>query len=103
MAIEAFARAKINLALHVTGLRADGYHLLDSVVAFADVGDRITVEPADNLTLHITGPFAAGLSAADNLCLRAARTLHPTRGAKMTLDKHLPLASGIGGGSADAA
>ena len=103
MAVEAFARAKINLALHVTGRRTDGYHLLDSLVAFADVGDRITVEAAETLTLHITGPYAAGLSTTDNLCLKAARALHPSRGARITLDKHLPIASGIGGGSADAA
>ncbi len=103
MAVEAFARAKINLALHVTGRRGDGYHLIDSMVAFADLGDRVTVEPAKTLTLHLTGPYAADLSAADNLCLKAARALHPTRSARITLEKHLPVASGIGGGSADAA
>lgn len=103
------ARAKINLALHVTGRRADGYHLLDSLVAFADFGDRITVEPAPGLSLQITGPKAAGLSAGpDNLVLRAAAAFgagvdRAGRGARITLDKHLPVASGIGGGSADAA
>lgn len=102
-AIEAIARAKVNLALHVTGRRADGYHLLDSLVAFAETGDVIRVEPADRLSLHLTGPFAAGLSDTDNLVLRAARALHPSRGARITLDKRLPIASGIGGGSADAA
>ena len=103
MAVEAIARAKVNLTLHVTGRRGDGYHLIDSLVAFADIGDRITVEAAETLTLHITGPYAYGLSATDNLCLKAARALHPTRGARITLDKQLPIASGIGGGSADAA
>ena len=103
MATDAFARAKINLALHVTGRRADGYHLLDSLVAFAAVGDTITAEPAATLTLHITGPQGAILSTTDNLCLRAARALHPSMGARLTLNKRLPIASGIGGGSADAA
>lgn len=103
MATKAFARAKINLALHVTGRRTDGYHLLDSLVAFADVGDHIIAEPAPTLSLHLTGPKSAGLSDTENLVLRAARALHPSLGAKLTLDKHLPVASGIGGGSADAA
>ena len=103
MAIEALARAKINLALHVTGQRSDGYHLIDSIVAFADLGDRLTVAAAPALTLTITGPFAAGLSPTDNLVLRSARTLHPTLGADIILEKSLPVASGIGGGSADAA
>lgn len=98
------ARAKINLALHVTGRRADGYHLLDSLVAFADFGDRITVEPAEALSLRITGPKAAGLGAGpDNLVLRAASAFGSGQGARITLEKHLPVASGIGGGSADAA
>lgn len=102
MAVERLARAKINLALHVTGRRADGYHLLDSLVAFADLGDRITVSPADSLTLKLTGPMAAGLMAeTDNLVLRAACVMGG--GAAITLEKHLPVASGIGGGSADAA
>jgi 4-diphosphocytidyl-2-C-methyl-D-erythritol kinase len=103
MATKAFARAKINLALHVTGRRDDGYHLLDSLVAFAGIGDQITAEPAPSLSLHLTGPQSAGLSNTDNLVLRAARALHPSLGARITLDKHLPVASGIGGGSADAA
>jgi 4-diphosphocytidyl-2-C-methyl-D-erythritol kinase len=103
-AVQRLARAKINLALHVTGRRADGYHLLDSVVAFAAVGDVVRVEPAPSLSLRITGPMAAGLSAGpDNLVLRAAACFAPGRGAAITLDKRLPIASGIGGGSADAA
>ncbi len=96
-----FAAAKINLALHVTGQRADGYHLLDSVVVFAGVGDWVTVAPADRLSLTVTGPQGAGLSGDDNLVLRAARCLGVS--AAMALEKHLPVASGIGGGSADAA
>lgn len=103
MAIEALARAKINLALHVTGRRSDGYHLLDSLVAFAALGDRISVVRASGLSLTISGPFASELSQTDNLVLKAARALHPTLGARITLEKNLPLASGIGGGSADAA
>lgn len=103
-AVERWARAKINLALHVTGRRADGYHLLDSLVAFAETGDRIIVTDAQDLSLTVTGPMAVGLSAGpDNLVLRAAMALGQDRGAAITLEKHLPLASGIGGGSADAA
>lgn len=100
---EAFAPAKINLTLHVTGQRSDGYHLLDSLVVFADFGDRLTVRKAKDLTLQITGPMAAGLSSGeDNLVLRAARLAGVTDAA-ITLDKQLPAAAGIGGGSADAA
>ncbi|WP_207102929.1 4-(cytidine 5'-diphospho)-2-C-methyl-D-erythritol kinase [Paracoccus shandongensis] len=94
------APAKLNLALHVTGRRADGYHLLDSLVAFAGVGDVVALEPGP-LSLRIDGPFAAGLSGDDNLCLRAARLAGAD--AAITLTKTLPVASGIGGGSADAA
>ncbi len=96
-----FAPAKINLALHVTGQRADGYHLLDSVVVFAGVGDWVVASPADRLRLTVTGPQGAGLSSDDNLVLRAARCLGVD--AALVLEKHLPVASGIGGGSADAA
>lgn len=102
MAVELLARAKINLALHVTGRRADGYHLLDSLVAFAECGDRLRLAKAQALSLTLTGPRAAGLSAGpDNLVWRAAGLMG--RGAAITLEKHLPIASGIGGGSADAA
>ena len=101
--VEVFAPAKINLSLHVTGQRADGYHLLDSPVVFAGVGDSIAVAPSDSLSLTIDGPEAAGLAAGpDNLVLRAARFLSPDRGAAIRLTKRLPLASGIGGGSAEA-
>ncbi|MFC3181470.1 4-(cytidine 5'-diphospho)-2-C-methyl-D-erythritol kinase [Cypionkella sinensis] len=100
MTLRVFAPAKINLALHVTGQRGDGYHLLDSLVVFAGVGDWVTAEASDQLSLRVTGPFGAGLSG-DNLVLRAARCLGVT--AALELDKQLPVASGIGGGSADAA
>lgn len=99
-----FAPAKINLALHVTGQRPDGYHLIDSLVVFAPVGDRLTAVPADELSLTVTGPFAEGVPADEsNLVLKAARLLGRGRGAAITLEKCLPVASGIGGGSADAA
>ena len=99
-----FAPAKINLALHVTAQRGDGYHLLDSLVVFADVGDRITVAAADAVSLTVTGPTAAGLTPGDdNLVLRAARAFGAAPGAAITLEKNLPVASGIGGGSSDAA
>lgn len=106
------ARAKINLALHVTGQRDDGYHLLDTLVTFADYGDVVVVDPSDDLTLSVTGPYAKTLcSDAENLVLRAATALRdrfagPTstrQGAHIALEKNLPIASGIGGGSADAA
>lgn len=106
MPSEAFAPAKVNLALHVTGRRADGYHTLDSLVAFVGVGDMIAVEASDSLTLDIDGPFARDLATDpddDNLVLRAARLLSADRGASIRLTKNLPVASGIGGGSADAA
>lgn len=97
------AKAKINLCLHVVGQRDDGMHLLDSLVVFADVGDVLTCEPASGLTLEINGPFGDGLSVGpDNLVLQAAEFLGVT-GAKLQLQKNLPVASGIGGGSADCA
>ena len=99
-----FAPAKVNLALHVTGRRADGYHLLDSVVVFADVGDWLGLAPADALSLRVSGPRADGVPTdARNLIWRAAQAFGPGPGAAITLDKHLPHAGGIGGGSADAA
>jgi 4-diphosphocytidyl-2-C-methyl-D-erythritol kinase len=102
------APAKLNLYLHVVGRRADGYHRLDSLVAFAGVHDTIRAAPANALTLELQGPFGAALSnEADNLVLRAARALADIAGvrpwAALTLVKRLPVASGIGGGSADAA
>jgi len=102
MAATEFAPAKINLTLHVTGRRADGYHLLDSLVVFAGVGDQVSGTLADPPSLTVTGPMAAGLSGeGDNLVLRAARAMGVS--AQIVLEKHLPVSSGIGGGSADAA
>lgn len=103
-----FAPAKVNLYLHVLGRRPDGYHRLDSLVVFADVGDEVVAAPAEDLTLAVEGPFAAALPAgADNLVLRAAWALAEAAGvparARLTLVKNLPVAAGIGGGSADAA
>ena len=99
-----FAFAKVNLALHITGQRADGYHLLDSIVVFAGVGDRIDLTAAAHLSLQISGPQAGHLPVTDdNLVLRAARLIAPGTGAALHLHKVLPVASGIGGGSADAA
>jgi len=102
------APAKLNLYLHVLGKRPDGYHLLDSLVAFAAVHDTVSVEPAADLSLTINGPFGAMLAAdGENLVLRAATSLAAFAGvessARIRLTKRLPVASGIGGGSADAA
>jgi len=112
--IRVAAPAKINLYLHVIGRRPDGYHLLDSLVAFADIGDTVEarVPPVggrtNNLSLAVDGPFANAIPAGDdNLVLRAGRALadlmREKRGAAIRLTKRLPAASGIGGGSADAA
>ena len=101
--IEELAPAKVNLTLHVTGRREDGYHLLDSLVVFADVGDLVTVREADEPGFTVTGPQAGHVPVdASNLVLRAAALFSDAR-AEIRLDKHLPAASGIGGGSADAA
>ena len=102
------ARAKVNLYLHVGGRRADGYHALQSLVCFTDAGDDLDFEPASDIRLVIDGPFGAALDDnADNLVLRAARGLAyaagQSLGARIRLSKILPVASGIGGGSADAA
>ena len=106
------ARAKLNLCLHVGARGADGYHRLASLVAFADAGDVLEARPAAELSLALAGPFGASLAGeADNLVLRAARALQAEAaatdrapaGAAITLGKNLPVASGIGGGSADAA
>jgi 4-diphosphocytidyl-2-C-methyl-D-erythritol kinase len=106
--IAEFARAKLNLSLAVVGRRDDGYHLLDSLVAFADVGDRLTAQAAPDFALTIDGPFAPGLDAGPaNLVARAAQGFAERLGRKanvaLRLTKNLPVASGIGGGSADAA
>lgn len=102
------APAKVNLFLHVGPLEADGYHPLSSLVVFADVGDGLTVERADRLSLAVTGPFARALEGeGDNLVLRAVRALGAAAGIgepglRITLDKQLPVAAGLGGGSSDA-
>lgn len=111
------APAKLNLYLHVTGRRPDGFHLLDSLAIFLDLGEEVRAQAAAELTLRLEGPFAAELSdllSADNLVLRAAEALraHLRRGprgkpamagAELTLTKTIPVAAGLGGGSADAA
>lgn len=104
----ALAPAKVNLFLHVGPVEADGYHPLASLVAFADIGDRVTVAPAERLSLTVEGPFASGLAGQDdNLILRALRALGDAAGIgepplAVTLDKRLPIAAGLGGGSSDA-
>jgi 4-diphosphocytidyl-2-C-methyl-D-erythritol kinase len=104
-----FAPAKINLSLHITGKRPDGYHALQSVVAFASCGDFIRAEHADTTSLDIEGVFADELTNNDenNLVLKALRSVEALIGRSLnlhiTLEKNLPVASGIGGGSADAA
>lgn len=102
------APAKINLTLHMTGLRDDGYHLLDSLVVFTEFGDDLTVKPHDDLVLHVDGPLADGVPTDHrNLVMKAAQRLRDLRGvtagADMRLTKHLPHGAGIGGGSSDAA
>jgi 4-diphosphocytidyl-2-C-methyl-D-erythritol kinase len=107
-----FAPAKINLFLHVGDKRADGYHDLVSLIAFADTGDWLEVRDAKRQSLSITGPFADALKdETDNLVLKAARALdvwaeergHKTSPVELILEKNLPIAAGIGGGSSDAA
>ncbi len=95
------AYAKINLALHVRRRGADGYHVLETIFAFCSDGDRVAAAVGQSPSLTITGPFASGLSTTDNLVVRAANLFQQF--AALTLDKRLPIASGIGGGSADAA
>ncbi len=106
--ISVFAPAKVNLSLHVVGKRADGYHLLDSLVAFAGVGDSLEISAAEGLSLDVVGPTAALIpTEGENIVLKAARLLAEaagiTKGAAIRLTKRLPVAAGIGGGSADAA
>lgn len=108
MTLSGLAPAKINLFLHVGLVAADGYHPLTSLVAFADVGDGVTVARADRLSLDVTGPFGGALAGeGDNLILRGLRALGEVAGVgappvAVTLDKQLPIAAGLGGGSADA-
>ncbi|MEI6730839.1 MAG: 4-(cytidine 5'-diphospho)-2-C-methyl-D-erythritol kinase [Pseudomonadota bacterium] len=103
-----FAPAKINLYLHVIGERGDGYRLLDSLVVFADtIGDNISVKPASNIELILKGKYADKLLNQDNIVIKAAKILRQRfkieQGAEITIEKNLPIASGIGGGSSDAA
>ena len=107
-AITLAAPAKVNLYLHVVGRRADGYHLLDSLVAFTELADTITARPAGELSLSLDGPFSGAVDASeDNIVIRAARALSAAAGAParvhFNLTKRLPVAAGLGGGSADAA
>jgi 4-diphosphocytidyl-2-C-methyl-D-erythritol kinase len=102
------ALAKINLTLRVLGRRADGYHTLESLVAFADFGDRLTLEPGREASLMVSGPFANASGAiADNLVLKAAAALASripgVRVGRFLLEKNIPVAAGLGGGSSDAA
>lgn len=106
--ISGSAPAKINLTLHVTGQRNDGYHMLDSLVGFAGVYDEITATTSPSLSISVSGPFAQGVPTDEtNLVMRAARLLQAARGvtdgAALTLEKNLPHAAGIGSGSSDAA
>jgi len=108
--ISEVAPAKLNLALHVRGKLPDGRHAIETLFAFCIDGDLLHAEPHEEIILHVEGPMAAHVDCVeDNLVLRAARALHERRppmldgGARLTLDKRLPVASGIGGGSADAA
>lgn len=102
------AYAKINLYLHITGRRNDGFHLLDSLVTFVDVYDVVEVSPSDDISLRVTGPFAKEIGKTeDNLVIKAALLLQKRmvdkKGAKINLIKNIPPASGMGGGSSDAA
>ena len=106
--LQALAPAKVNLCLHVGPVDPSGYHPLVSLVAFADVGDWLTIERADRLSLTVAGPFGGALGDdPDNLVLRALRRLGEVAGIgeprlRVTLDKRLPIAAGLGGGSSDA-
>ena len=107
--MQIIAPAKVNFFLHITGKRADGYHLLDSLVAFTDFGDTVTLRKAADLQLSTEGPFAQKLQQdnADNLVIRAAKLLQMhsgcNKGAHITLQKNIPIGAGLGGGSSDAA
>ncbi|MEM1196125.1 MAG: 4-(cytidine 5'-diphospho)-2-C-methyl-D-erythritol kinase [Pseudomonadota bacterium] len=97
------AYAKINLALHVRKRRDDGYHVLETLFAFVDAGDTLSAELADRDSLRTVGPFAANIdNPFDNLVMRALSALPRPQGLSITLEKNLPVAAGLGGGSADA-
>ncbi|PZR33732.1 4-(cytidine 5'-diphospho)-2-C-methyl-D-erythritol kinase [Caulobacter segnis] len=108
MRLSAFAPAKVNLFLHVGGPDAEGYHPISSLMVFADVGDQVMIQPSDAPAFETTGPFGASIPAGDdNLVLRAARAFHARLGGpvppyRLILDKRLPIAAGLGGGSSDA-
>jgi 4-diphosphocytidyl-2-C-methyl-D-erythritol kinase len=101
------AHAKVNLALHVRGKQPDGYHAIETVFAFCEAGDVVSAESDDSISLRITGPFGEALKPDDNLVIKAATALQEASGtragASLHLRKFVPVASGIGGGSADAA
>lgn len=104
LALAETARAKVNLTLRVLGRRTDGYHTLESLVVFADLADTLTLEKAAKNSLTVRGPFAGACGpAADNLVLKAAQSLPGLEGGHFTLDKRIPAAAGLGGGSSDAA
>jgi len=97
------AFAKINLALHVRRRREDGYHELETVFAFVDAGDRLSVSPAERDSLRVLGEFAGTLdNPFDNIVMQALTVLPRAQGWAVTLEKNLPVAAGLGGGSADA-
>ena len=98
------SRAKVNLSLHVVGKRSDGYHCLDSLVAFPRVGDEISMEPSRNIDFTVVGRFADELKSKENLVLSAINLLnHDGKGASIILNKDLPISAGLGGGSSNAA
>lgn len=109
--ITVLAPAKVNLFLHIIGRRPDGYHLLESLFAFADIGDKLTLKEADEITFRVEGTFKeicerAGCDGNGNLVFRAATELSkilPGKGVEIILEKNLPLSAGLGGGSSDAA
>jgi 4-diphosphocytidyl-2-C-methyl-D-erythritol kinase len=105
--VEVFAPAKINLYLHIVDRRNDGYHLLDSLVAFAGIGDHLILHSSDELSLKIDGPNANALKISNNIVLKTANAFAKSFGISakvaITLTKNLPVAAGIGGGSADSA
>lgn len=108
MRLSAFAPAKVNLFLHVGGPDAEGYHPISSLMVFADVGDRVMIQPADAPDFETSGSFGGAIPAGgDNLVVRAARAFHAKLGGpippyRLILEKHLPIAAGLGGGSSDA-
>ena len=104
MKIESLAAAKIDLALHVVGFNEEGYHEVDSLVTFANIGDIIQVRPYNSLKLSIDGPFASSVpQGAENIIIKAAKFLSSDGKADIRLTKKLPVQAGLGGGSADAA